>query len=73
MDSIVREEIIEWITKAGNEELLETLKLIKESSSDGGDWYDELSKEEKNSIQRGLKDLENGRSITSDKFWDKHG
>ena len=72
MDNVVKEELVEWISKPGNEDLLETLKLMKEASSDG-DWYDELSQDEKASIKRGLEDQEEGKTLSSREFWDRHG
>ncbi len=70
MDNAVREEIIEWISKPENEDLLETLKLIKDSSSE--DWYDELSEHEKKSIEKVQKDHQDGNTLTSEDFWKKH-
>jgi len=68
----VREEIVEWISKPENKDLLEILKLIKESS-ESGDWYKNLTKEEKKSVQQGIKDHKKGRTLTSREFWEKHG
>jgi hypothetical protein len=70
MDNAVREEIIEWISKPENEDLLETLKLIKDSSSK--DWYDELRNHEKRSLEKGQKDHQDGNTLTSEDFWKKH-
>ncbi len=72
MKNIVREEVVEWITKPENEELLETLKLIKESST-SKDWYDDLNENEKQSIKKGLKDYQEGNTLTNEEFWAKHG
>lgn len=52
MESVTKNEIIEWIFDPENEDLLETLKLIKESS-DGTDWYDKLTDSEKNQLRKG--------------------
>ncbi|MEX0844396.1 MAG: hypothetical protein WD022_03910 [Balneolaceae bacterium] len=60
MDNMVKEELVEWISRPENEDLLESLKLMKEASA-SGDWYDELSEEEISSIERGEKDHEEGR------------
>jgi hypothetical protein len=46
------------------------LKLIKESS-DGTDWYDSLSDDEKKSIERGISDHKSGRILSSKDFWDE--
>ncbi len=71
MDNVVREEIAKWISQTKNNELLETLKLIKESST-REDWYENLKKHEKQSIKRGQKDHEEGNTLTSKEFWEKH-
>lgn len=71
-ENIVREELVEWITKPENEELLNTLNLMKEASSKG-DWFDDLTEEEKQSIERGQKDHQKGHTLNSKDFWAKHG
>jgi len=70
MDPLTKNEMIEWIFDPKNEDLLETLKLIKESS-DGSDWYDSLSDGEKKSIERGISDHKSGKTLSSKEFWDK--
>lgn len=71
MDNVVREEIIKWISKPENEELLETLRLIKEAST-SKDWFNDLKEHEKRSLKRGQKDHEEGNTLTSEEFWKKH-
>lgn len=71
MDNAVREEIIEWTSKPENEELLKTLKLIKESSK-SKDWFDDLEEHEKQSLKKGQKDHQEGKTLTSEEFWKKH-
>jgi hypothetical protein len=68
----VREEIVEWISKPEDKDLLEILKQIKESS-ESGDWYKKLTNEEKESVQQGIEDHKKGRTLTSREFWEKHG
>lgn len=72
-NNAVREELVEWITKPGNEDLLETLKLMKESGSLQEDWYEGLTDDERGSIKKGQEDLKEGRSLSSKEFWEKHG
>lgn len=72
MKNAVREEVVEWILKPENEELLEMLKLIKESS-ESTDWFDDLTESEKNSLKEGQKDHQEGNTLSSDEFWAKHG
>ncbi len=71
MDDAVREEVIEWISKPGNEDLLEALKLLKEDS-ESKDWYDDLENHEKQSLEKGRKDHRDGNTLTSEELWKKH-
>jgi len=68
----VNEEIIEWISKPENKDILEILKLIKESS-DSGDWYERLTEEEEKSVRQGIDDHKKGKTLTSSEFWEKNG
>lgn len=70
MDNVVREEIVEWISKPENKDLLETLKLMKEAAN-SGDWFDELTEEQVKSVERGKKDHNQGNILTSKEFWKK--
>lgn len=71
MENKVSEEIVEWLSKPENEEILQTLKLIKESS-ESTDWYDTLKNSEKESVEKGQRDHQEGNVISSDDFWEKH-
>ena len=53
--------LIEWISKLNDTSIIEKLKLIKEDYSRSRDWWDSLNKEELDSIERGLKDLKEGK------------
>ena len=53
--------LIEWILKLQNKSVIAKLKRIQEEHIESEDWWNELSKEEKESIERGLKDFEEGR------------
>ncbi len=66
-------EIIEWITKTNDYSLLNTLKSIKDSNAASADWYDELSDEETESINRGIENHEKGEVLTSKEFWSGYG
>jgi len=68
----VNEEIVEWISKPENKDILDILMLIKESS-ESGDWYKRLTKEEKKSVQQGIEDHKKGKTLTSGEFWEKNG
>lgn len=53
--------LIEWLSTLNDTSVIEKLKSIKEDYSKSKDWWDMLNKEELESIERGLKDLEDGR------------
>ena len=72
MDSIVREEIVEWISTTEDQNLLEALKILKDSSVQG-DWLDTLSDTDKASIEKGVYDSQRGDTLTSTEFWKRHG
>lgn len=52
-------QLIEWITSIQDVRLIDRLAKISEES----DWWDDISDAEKESIERGLKDLDEGRYV----------
>ncbi len=54
--------LIEWISKLNDISIIDKLRVIKEDYSKSKDWWDTLKKEELESINRGLKDFEEGRT-----------
>lgn len=71
-----RKELIDWINSLDDSKLLSLLNSIKLSNSDTQkDWWDELSPGQKENIEMGLKDLEEGRTLSSREFWKRlrHG
>jgi hypothetical protein len=55
--------LIEWITGLNDLAIIEKLKKIQIENAQSSDWWDELSTNEKESIERGMKDIEEGRVI----------
>ena len=53
--------IIEWISRIDDISIISKIQKIKEAYSGPEDWIKELSQEEIDSINRGLKDIEEGR------------
>ena len=53
--------LIEWISRLNDTSIIERLREIKDDYSKSKDWWDKLKKEEMESINRGLKDFEEGR------------
>lgn len=71
-----RQELIDWINSLDDSRLLNLLSSIKLSNTDTDkDWWDELTPIQKENIELGLKDLEEGRTISSKEFWNRlrHG
>jgi len=53
--------LIEWIARLNDSTVIEKLKKIYEENSQSSDWWNEISISEKESIESGLKDIEEGR------------
>ncbi len=68
----VKLELIEWLTKLEDDNTIQFLKIIKDTGSKD-DWWDELSDEQKQGIQRGLKDVEEGRVIPHEEVRLRYG
>jgi hypothetical protein len=62
--------LIAWINQISDADLLSLLEGIRSSRSKG-DWWDELSAQQKKIILSGLKDAEEGNLISSRTFWKK--
>ena len=67
--------LIEWIAKLNDSKVIEKLKHIHDEYTKSSDWWDELSVDEKESIERGLADIEAGRvhsHETAKKIYEKY-
>ena len=56
-------KIIDWIIALKDESVIKKIKTLRDQESVEADWWDEISVEEKQAIQQGLNDLENGRTL----------
>ena len=68
-------DLIEWITRINDATVIDKLRQIKEDYSNSEDWWETLKKEELESINRGLKDIEDGRihsHETARKIYEKY-
>ena len=54
-------DLIEWISRLNDSSVIESLRAIKEDYTKSKDWYADLNDQELASINRGLKDIEEGR------------
>ena len=65
--------IIQRICEIQDNDLLDLIKNIVDSSSASKtDWWDQITQEEKESINRGLDDLEQGKVIPHDLVREKY-
>ena len=68
-------DLIEWISKLKDNSIINKLSQIKEDYSKSIDWWDTLEQEEIKSINRGLKDFEQGKIHSHDtarKIYEKY-
>ena len=56
--------LIQWITELNDISVIEKLREIKSESELSSDWWDEISRDAKESIENGLKDIQEGRIHT---------
>lgn len=61
-------DLIAWINKLSDENIIEFLDGLKSSSSND-DWWDELSISQKQLLKNGLEDIDMGNVISSSQFW----
>lgn len=68
-------DLIEWIAKLNDTSIIEKIKEIRMNYIHSKDWGETLSQEEIESIEKGLKDLEEGRvhsHETAKKVYEKY-
>jgi hypothetical protein len=66
-------ELIEWLTHLDDDDTISYLKIVKDSSESGSDWWQDLSDEQKLGIERGLRDIDAGRVTPHDQVKKKYG
>lgn len=60
--------LIKWINQLSDSTMLFALNSIRLSNSEG-DWWENLSDEQRQHIVEGIEDEENGRLMSSEEFW----
>lgn len=65
---LIKNELLEWLTKLEDKSLLTSLLQFKKSA-EAGDWADNLTNEQLESLQQGLADYKAGDVISSNDFW----
>jgi len=63
-----KSNLIAWIEQLSDSYMLTALDSLRNSTTDG-DWWETLSDTEKQHINEGIADEENGRVISSAEFW----
>ena len=66
-------ELIEWLAHLDDDDTIIYLKIVKDSSETGSDWWQDLTNEQKAGIERGLEDIDAGRVTPHDQVKDKYG
>jgi predicted transcriptional regulator len=65
----IKLELIRWLTELRDPEALKQISAIKE----GRDWWDDISEEERNSIDIGMAELDSGKGISHEEVIKKVG
>ena len=68
----VKLELIEWLTKLEDSETIEYLKIVKDSRESNHDWWNDLTKEQKNGIEKGLRDIDQGKIVPHEEVVKKY-
>lgn len=66
-------ELIQWLTHLDDDDTISYLKIVKDSSETGNDWWQDLSDEQKRGIERGLRDIDAGRVTPHDQVKKEYG
>ena len=69
----IKQELIEWLTKLNELETLDYLKVVKESRFVNNDWWNDLTVQQTQGIQIGLKDIDEGRIVSHEDVKRKYG
>jgi hypothetical protein len=63
-------DLIAWINRLSDENMIAFLDGLKRSKSTG-DWWEELSENQQKILKNGLDDIESGNVISSAQFWEE--
>jgi hypothetical protein len=65
---LIKFELMEWLSKVDDSQILTSLLQFKKST-ESGDWSAQLTKEQLESLHRGLSEMAQGKVVSSDDFW----
>jgi predicted transcriptional regulator len=68
----IKLELIEWLAGLNDSETIDLLKSIKDSFGNG-DWWDDLSEDQRKSIEKGISEIESGRYASHEDVKIKYG
>ena len=57
----IKLELIEWLTQLEDDAMIKYLKIVKDARAKNSDWWDELTEDQIKSIEKGLRDIDQGR------------
>ena len=69
----IKLELIEWLTKLNDIDVLKYLKIIKEARTKKNDWWNNLTEQQKTGIRKGLKDVDEGKIVSHHMVKKKYG
>jgi len=69
----IKLELIEWLTQLEDNEIIEYLKVVKDSNANGNDWWNDLTVSQQEGIKRGLSDIDHGRITPNEVVKKKYG
>lgn len=65
-----KKELVTWVKSLQDDTVLGLLNSVKLSSEGkSSDWWEELTDKDRNNILNGIKDYQEGRTVTSKEFW----
>ena len=68
----IKLELIEWLARLEDEEVIRYLKIVKDSERDH-DWWNDLTDEQKAGLERGLKDIDEGKTVPHEEVKQRYG
>ena len=66
-------KLMEWLSSLTDQSIIEKIKMFKENFTSGTDWWETISDAERKSIERGLSDIEEGRTESHADVMKKYG
>ena len=65
-----KKELVTWVKSLTDDSVLGLLNSVKLSSErKSSDWWEELTDMDRDNILHGIKDYQEGRTMTSKEFW----